>query len=329
MSDESADTLVNKQSKGLIQWNALAICIPTYKRNQSLENLLEALLEQAIPIANAPSVSILVIDNNPDKSAFPSVEKFMSDDAKFEVRYFHEARPGVVHVRNSALEQAGDVDAIAFIDDDELPGLDWIASLWSVFRESEAAVVWGAVDARYPENTPNWLIEGDFHSKSVDQDGPGHAGAATNNCLISLQCVRAQGMAFDPSLTLIGGEDIMFFDAMARRGELLFGTGRAVTHEIIPPERANLSWLRGRWRRTGLTDAIMISRRDQGWNKPMAAAQGLIRIGLASPAIALSWVISGFRVSPSVARSFYTFERGRGMVLFALGNAIEEYGRKT
>ena len=329
MGHESAEMPTDSSHTELIKWNALTICIPTYKRNHSLEMLLSALLKQDISIPDAPTVSILVIDNNPDRSAQASVEKFIGQHPDVSVRYYHEARPGVVHVRNSALNHAGDVDAIAFIDDDELPGAGWIAGLWSVFRETEAAVVWGAVEARYPKGTPKWLLDGDFHSKAVKQDGPGHAGAATNNCLISLTRARALGLQFDPSLTLIGGEDIMFFDAMAHRGEKLFGTGRAVTHEIVPPSRTTFKWWRARWRRTGLTDAIMISRRPKGWSKPVAGLQGLIRVCVSIPIIAMSWALSGFRLTATVAKRFYTFERGRGMITFALGKSIEEYGRSS
>ena len=329
MGYESAETLASSSNDGLFRWNALTICIPTYKRNESLENLLAALLEQDIDLPNAPTVSVLVIDNNPDQSARTAVDSFVGQRSDMEVRYHHEARPGVVHVRNTALEQAGNVDAIAFIDDDEIPGKGWIKGLWSVFRETGAAVVWGAVEARYPEGTPQWLLEGDFHSKSVEEDGPGHAGAATNNCLISLARAQALGLQFDPALTLIGGEDIMFFDAMAQKGELLFGTGRAVTHEIVPTDRTTLKWWRSRWRRTGLTDAIMISRRPRGWSRPVAGLQGFIRVGLAAPVIALSWAVAGFRLTAGVAKRFYTFERGRGMITFALGKSIEEYARRS
>jgi len=324
MGHESAEPQLSPSETDLIQWNALAVCIPTYQRNESLETLLAALIEQDIEIPNKPTVSVLVIDNNPDQSARASVEKFMGRRPDMLVRYYHEARPGVVHVRNSALEQAGDVDAIAFIDDDEIPGTGWIKGLWSVFHETGASVVWGAVEARYPDGTPDWLRDGDFHSNLIRQDGPGHAGAATNNCLISLQRTRALGLQFDPALTLIGGEDIVFFDEMAQHGELLFGTARAVTHEIVPPERTTFSWWRARWRRTGLTDAMMISRRPKGWSKPMAAIQGVLRMALAAPLIALSWIGSGFKLSAPVARRVYTLERGGGMLLFAVGTTIEE-----
>ena len=215
MGHESAELPTDSSRSDLIQWNALAICIPTYKRNQSLENLLAALLEQEIAISDPPKVSILVIDNNPDRSAQASVERFVGRHPDLEVRYYHEARPGVVHVRNSALEHAGNVDAIAFIDDDELPGDGWIAGLWSVFRETGASLVWGRVIARYPDGTPGWMLKGDFHSGPVPGNVADHDGAGTNNCLISLARIRALGLSFDPSLTLIGGEDIMLFDAMA------------------------------------------------------------------------------------------------------------------
>lgn len=329
MEHESADLPRDSSRSDLIQWNALAICIPTYKRNQSLENLLAALLEQEIAISDAPKISILVIDNNPDRSAQASVEKFVGKRPDFQVRYYHEARPGVVHVRNSALEHAGDVDAVAFIDDDELPAEGWISGLWTAWRETGASLVWGRVIARYPEGTPGWMLRGDFHSGPIPGNVADHDGAGTNNCLLSLARVRALGLSFDPSLTLIGGEDIMLFDAMVQQGEPAFGTDNAVTYEIVPIERTSLSWLRARWRRTGLTDAILYSRGAKGWNRPIALVQGIVRMVLASPVIVFTWVISGFRVTTSLARRFYTFERGRGMIKHALGKSIEEYGRTT
>lgn len=305
---------------------SLAICVPTYQRNRELGELLSALQSQEAP--DEIDVSILVIDNNPGGEAACVVEEARTEAFRYPLRYLHETAPGVTYVRNRALKACAVTDYLAFIDDDELPAPGWIAALWQRHRESGAAVVFGDVIARYEGAPPDWIVEGDFHSKRVWRDGPRDKPGATDNCLIEMAVVRRHGLRFDPALSLIGGEDTLFFDALLLAGERFADAAGAVTYERVPEGRARLDWLMRRWRRTGLTDAMMIARRRAGTGaSARAGLDGLVRILAGSGLAGLAWLAGSGRMSAGVARRLYTLQRGLGMIDFACGRQVQEYSR--
>lgn len=308
---------------------SIAICVPTYQRNKELTELLNALSGQARPPADHARVRVIVIDNNPGADARCVVEAHVSKQTGLDADHVHETRPGVTHVRNRALDETMGDDLLVFIDDDELPDTGWLLALWSCWHETRAAAVFGTVDAYYEVPPQGWISDGNFHAKPVTHDGPRRAPGGTDNCLIDLSAVRRHGARFDPALSLIGGEDTLFFDGLLRAGEVFANAASARTFERIPENRATLGWLTTRWRRTGMTDALMISRRRGGGSLAQlrAGLDGLVRIVIAGPLVAGSWLLAGGQTDVRGARYMYTFQRGLGMVDFARGRIVQEYAR--
>ena len=307
----------------------LAICIPTYQRNQELGELLDALQRQALP-ARGIGVRILVIDNNPDGRALDVVDSWTGENVMYPIGYVHEIEPGVAHVRNRALAETRGDDFLVFIDDDELPAENWLAELCRRRAETHAAAVFGTVEALYGGNPPpDWMREGDFHSKPVFENGTREKPGGTDNCLIDLATVRRHDLKFDTRLSLVGGEDTLFFDALLRRGETLANAAGAKTFERIPENRATLGWLMKRWRRTGMTDALMIAGRRGGGpaTRLRAGLEGVVRILAGGGLAGLAWLLAGGRMSAGVGRRLYTLQRGFGMVDFAMGRLVLEYER--
>lgn len=307
----------------------LVICVPTFQRNDPLAELLAMLQEQGHPAPGQLDVSILVIDNNPDGRARTVAGAADLANAVYPVVYVHEDRPGVAHVRNRALAECSSDDFLAFIDDDELPAPGWLSALWRQKEESGAAAVFGSVEARFEGMPPDWMVRGDFHSKRVDADGPRAKPGGTDNCLIDLSVVRHHRLCFDTKLSLVGGEDTLFFDALLRQGERLADAAGAVTYERVPPGRDTLDWLNRRWRRTGMTDALMIAGRrgGGGLSRLRAGLDGVIRVAAGAGLVSAAWLASGARMSEGVARRLYTFQRGLGMVDYARGRLVLEYDR--
>ncbi|MEO0467458.1 MAG: glycosyltransferase family A protein [Pseudomonadota bacterium] len=304
----------------------LVICVPTYRRNLELSELLVELQRQTIPPESEVETRILVIDNNPAGEAEAVVS---AAHGPIRIDYIHESQPGVVHVRNRALTACAMDRFLVFIDDDELPDADWLVNLWLRRVQSRAAVVFGTVEARYEGAVPGWMAEGDFHSKHVFEDGPRTTPGATDNCLIDLHVVRTHNLRFDPGLSLIGGEDTLFFDALLLAGENFADAARARTFERIPENRATLDWLRRRWRRTGLTDAMMIARRRGGGplNGARAFVDGALRVAVGCGLCMFAWLAGGGSMSAELGRRLYTVERGLGMLDFVFGREVREYAR--
>ena len=307
----------------------LVVCVPSYRRNLQLKGLLGDLLVLTHPAPEQVRVEILVVDNNPDGRAKQVVDTLTKEEqGRFEIGYVHETRPGVAFVRNRALSVAQDRDFVAFIDDDERPDKDWLKALWKRWLDTGADVVFGSVEARYAEGAPNWILRGDFHSKMAPEDVIRNRPGATDNCLIDVRRVRDMQLSFDENLSLIGGEDTLFFDDMLSKGATFADASGAITYETVPEERATLDWLKTRWRRTGYTDAMMISRRRPGGIRRVAAfLDGVARLSVGGSMVAAAYAQSGFRMHERVARRLYTYQRGLGMVAFSLNERVEEYGR--
>ncbi|MEM0986065.1 MAG: glycosyltransferase family 2 protein [Pseudomonadota bacterium] len=305
----------------------LSICIPTYRRNDQLAELLSALQSVMLP-APELAVRILVIDNNPGGEARPVVEAAAAKVGPYPISYIHETRPGVTHVRNRALSANASTDFLVFIDDDELPTREWLSGLWATWEETRAAAVFGPVRAVYGPDAPAWMVENGIHDCRVDGNQARAHPGFTNNCLIHLPTVRRHGLAFDPALTLIGGEDIIFFDGLLQRGERLANAPDAWLTEKVPPVRARTDWLKQRWRREGASDAMLYGRRSRtNSGRVRAFVQAMPRLVIGGGLTALTWIMAGGQMSQRVASALYTFQRGRGMLDYAFDRQIQEYAR--
>ncbi|MEO0882926.1 MAG: glycosyltransferase [Pseudomonadota bacterium] len=304
----------------------LTICIPTYKRNAELAMLLAEIQGQSPP-RPPRDVSILVIDNNPGGDAASVIEA--ADQSPFPVHYLQEKRPGVAYVRNAALDHCFDHDDLVFIDDDTLPAAEWLNALCDAQHTMDAGVVFGSVEARYLGAVPEWIQKGDFHSKRIIEDGPRHLPGATDNCIIDMAVIREHRPRFDEGLSLIGGEDTLFFDGLLRAGVKMADASQALTFETIPENRATAQWLCKRWKRTGYTDSLMFKRQGARFPKLQAAVKGILRLSVAGPMALFMRALSRGRMTAAEGNWRYTFERGRGMLSFASGRSIQEYARET
>ena len=56
---------------------------------------------------------------------------------------------------------------------------------------------------------------------------------------------------FDPAFAFSGGEDLVFFKRLAKKGFRMHWSTRAVVREEVPRERMTLQWLKDRQRRRG------------------------------------------------------------------------------
>jgi succinoglycan biosynthesis protein ExoM len=90
------------------------VCIATYKRLDLIRQLLESLAVQTI--IDSLKLRIIIIDNDPEKSAKTTVDTFFSDK---DIAYIYDVQPekNISLTRNKALDYAT-ADYLAFIDDD-------------------------------------------------------------------------------------------------------------------------------------------------------------------------------------------------------------------
>jgi succinoglycan biosynthesis protein ExoM len=281
------------------------IGLPTFRRD-SVAQTIASLGRQHLP----PHVRIRVIvaDNEPLPAAEGRV-RAAAFAAKLDLFYVHAPAQNICIARNAILDAAR-ADFLAFIDDDEEAGPDWVAALLRAIETTGADAVQGPVVAIYPPNTPAWIKAGDYHSvRPVKVRGKilkGYAG----NCLIRTQAIHRHGLRFDPSLGRIGGEDDDFFYQLTDRGGVIMEAEDAPLHELVPPSRANFGWLIKRSFRSGQTHGRRLLRRalprriaELGL---AGAKSGACLLGAAAnalfPARRRKWLVRGALHAGAVAR---------------------------
>lgn len=230
----------------------VTVCICTFRR-PALRQAIESVLRQEG--VDPKATSVLVVDNDTNPSAEPLVRQ-VAAGAALPVRYLHAPERNISVARNAALLHAGTRWA-AFIDDDETAPADWLRTLTDA-RHGNHAVVGQSV-ALYQPGTPRWAKVLDFHSNRITGRVD---NAYTCNVLLDLRFVQAHALRFPEEAGQTGGEDTLFFRAMAGAGGRIAYRPEAKVSEEIGRDRANLRWVLRRRFRAGQTHGVLLSRFD-------------------------------------------------------------------
>jgi glycosyltransferase involved in cell wall biosynthesis len=248
-------------------------------------------------------MDVLVVDNN----AVPTV----SSEAGVVV--VHEAAAGIPHARNRAVREAlaTNVDALAFVDDDEVPRPTWLAALVEVLRSSNADVVTGPVDPIVPRDTKPWIAAHPFMRRNrTFAGGTVMKDAYTNNVIVVRGVLERPDFRFDERMTTTGGSDTELFRRLARDGVRIAWADEAVVDEPLPAERATVRWILRRSWRLGVNRI----QRLRYWERPVASWVLMLMGALAELAVGLvglaAWPIRpavGLRGLDRAVRAIATF----------------------
>jgi glycosyltransferase involved in cell wall biosynthesis len=211
----------------------LAVCVCTRRRPAMLRKCLQSVLRQKTP--DDIRVSVFVIDNEP-MIENREIGQHAAAGSGFPVNYVVEPKPGIPFARNAALAAASSVEAdwIAFIDDDEIAGPNWISSLMAVEYRS-VPILMGRVEYVPPDTQCFWVVPRHTRVPKYDE-GAVLKTASTNNVRFAMAIVD-DGIRFNEKIGLGVGEDTQFFAEAMRRGYQIRYTDRAVTREMLHPAR--------------------------------------------------------------------------------------------
>lgn len=273
----------------------VTIAILTYRRSDELRRAMQSVLATASPGPRAGwrLEEILVIDNNPDGSAAPIVDRVRrtagpaTDKTAPTIRYVHEAEPGIVAARNRALDEAAG-DVLVFIDDDEIALPGWPNGLLETMRKTAAALVGGPVVTEFTQPPEQWVLDTGYFDIPRHPDGALRTWLSTCNVAIDLPRVRLAGLRFDPRYP--HGEDATFSRLAASKGLPLRWSATATVKEYVEPERTTLAWRRHRhristdaWVRTDLDlDPSLANRATIVARAASRLIQGLVTVGVGS-----------------------------------------------
>lgn len=300
---------------------SVLVTIPSYRRPDRLARLLTAVGVQRDDLLPT-RVDILVIDNDPDRSA---VDAARAGGA----RYCHEPRHGLAAVRNRALEEAvrAGADALVFVDDDEVPADGWLRTLAVPWTAGDADLVSGRVESEFDVPPEPWITAGGFFRRVRFAAGERMPAAPTNNLLIDLGIVQTTGIRFDEDFGRTGGEDIHFTSALTRRGARIVAAPDALVVDHVPADRATRGWVLRRAFRVGTTTARCDIDLTAGTGRKVIRRARWIAAGVARTiAGGGRWALGAVtRSTVHSARGARLAARGLGMAAGGCGVRYLEY----
>jgi succinoglycan biosynthesis protein ExoM len=253
--DPSGDAGASAPRADAVARTDVDVCICTYHRPQIVETLKGIAAQD---LDGTVSLHVIVADN----AAQPDAQELCCAVAAtlgLELTYVHAPVENISIARNSCLAAAR-AEWIAFVDDDECPSPHWLRELLAEAERGSWDAVLGPVQAVYPEDTPDWLRAGDFHStRPVWVRGRIETGY-TGNVLLRGALIRRYALAFRTELGRTGGEDLDFFYRLRDAGGRIGFAPAALVYEPVMHERTSLAYLLRRSFRRGQSHGARLRR---------------------------------------------------------------------
>lgn len=229
----------------------VAICVCTKDRSAMFLRCFQSLLDQEVQNASL-ALHLIVVDNSADANERLVVARYQ--DVAIPVLYVHEPSPGIPNARNAALTAALSLspDWIAFIDDDEIAPMSWIARLHTVARTYDADVCSGMVvqfaeAAEARESAARWEASKVMAPACVRRTCP-TSNVIFRTWLIDTPCA----LRFDEAMRH-GGSDNEFFMRAFQRKARIIAVKDAPVFEEYPADRQTLEYECRRAFRVGAT----------------------------------------------------------------------------
>lgn len=221
----------------------IAVC--TFKRPVGLANLLDALADQEYG-RDLQKITVLVVDNDPERSARPVVAD-ASERNSFHYEYLPAMPKGLVAARNAALDYAKSVQAVLlFLDDDEIPSSGWFVGMREMHVRFPLAIVAGPVCPVFEAPTPAWSPRGDYWNKASFADGElVFVSLPDANVLYPLKLIQGS-LRYDMKFNTSGAQDTLLLRAWLRSGEKIVWASAAKAFESVPVGRMSLTYARER-----------------------------------------------------------------------------------
>lgn len=207
---------------------------------------------------------IIAVDNAPGQGRETTFQHALQNSPA-KLCYVAEPRRGIPFARNAAIraaKEAGDLDALIFLDDDEWPAPGWLDALLATWRRSGADIVMGPVRGVLPDGAPAWARRSGIFDK--DRHLPGGARIRTAyscNTLLSHRVLSTLGPTFDTAFRHIGSSDHDYFKRATQAGLRSVWSPNALVYEQIGWERLRLGWALKRGYRIGVGARLSAQRR--------------------------------------------------------------------
>ena len=225
----------------------VSICVTTYKRPQGLKRLLQGLAKLTFTKVEPPEIEVIIVDNH-NQGIAAQVCQERESDFPWKVITDVEPQQGVTYGRNKSLSLIDSrTEAIAMIDDDEVPVPHWLDELLWVQQEFKADVVTGTVLPYFMDEEPaDWILKSGFFHPPRSQTGETRDVAFTNNVLVRAEILRQYNPVFDNRFAFTGGEDSHLFMRLHLAGYKIVWADEAIVYDWLPSDRTKPKWILAR-----------------------------------------------------------------------------------
>ena len=256
---------------------AITVVLPTFRRPDALTRLLGSLAGQADP---GGPWDLVVVDNDDRPGAEVTLEPMRPSLPP--VLLVREPRRGAAHARNAGIAAArGEI--IAFVDDDVVPGPEWLRNLVAPIVAGRCEGTGGRVQLDPTTRLPPWLGEGWTGYLSDYDRGDEERELGTDDYVLTAcaafrtDLVRDVG-GFDPVLgprpnvPMVNDDIDLCRRVRAGGGRIRYVPGARVVHEL-PAERLTRGYLLRRTYAQGRSDWLL--DRDENGSRPLGGARGI------------------------------------------------------
>ncbi len=239
----------------------ITVAIPTYNGAERLPLVLEALRSQALPQNLAWEVC--VIDNNSRDHTAELVQRYQ-EGFPVGLHYYLELEQGATFARHRAIQVATG-QWVAFLDDDNIPAIDWLSQVWQFAQDHPQAgafngKILGQFGATLPEGfdrIQNYLAIRDHgeHPRQFQAQNlqlPPGAGLVVQRSAWLATVPKVPKILGNRAGRIARGEDYEPLLYMHRAGwQIWYAPAVCITH-MIPAERLARPYLEALARSCGL-----------------------------------------------------------------------------
>jgi glycosyltransferase involved in cell wall biosynthesis len=241
---------------------AASIVVCTRNRGELLRSTCQGVLDLA---ADRKAFELLIVDNGSTDETL-SIARSLSAEEPDLVRLALEPRAGLSRARNTGVAVAqGEI--LAFLDDDAVPGPDWLISLLAIFEDPATWAAGGPVEPVYSGDLPSWLGEPFLPYLTVWDKGKEIQDLTYNDYPRGANVAyrRAAFQAYGPFSVQLGRqrrslrscEEIEMCLRLERGGKTVRYVPEARVRHRVDTSRLTPEWMERRFWAQGFSEALM------------------------------------------------------------------------
>ena len=220
------------------------VCIPTFRRPESLQKTLDSLIAQI----GGVRFSVVVVENDAAGLAGKAVADAVFASRDLSGLCVVEKQQGnccaINRAFKTAREQFPTAEFLLMIDDDEVASPSWLADMAATTQATGADLVGGPVLRNFEETPPSHRLGHPLFVPTLTETGEIPSLHGTGNCLIRRQVFAALGEpSFDLRFNFLGGGDMDFFTRCRNAGFKAYWNNDAVVTESVPKSRTTVAFM--------------------------------------------------------------------------------------